>query len=136
MANWIKSVFFSLIIGCVIFLGFFQFHTGLLNQMGVNTGDNYSEVYDTVNETIEITNEMGENVYEGQQEGADTYFLMGKQIFQGLRLIFSVPELVINVLNVFAAELGIPGWIMGAFYGLLVIAVVIFIFATLTKTST
>ena len=79
--------------------------------------------------------DIGNTMQEGQKTSTNDFYLMGKQIYQSIRIFFKVPQIVMSTLTIFTNKMHIPAWLVGAFFGLLIASLALFIFAVVTRSQ-
>lgn len=112
----------AFIIGIAIFSFFIVGGSLVLNDVFDNydvnasvtgEGSNFSSVYNTINETYELSQDIKEHTLEAELEGADeSWESMVKGSYSGIRMVKNSFTLVGDILDEIAKVVGIPAWMI------------------------
>jgi len=90
-----------------------------------NVSDSFGDVYDTIDETYNLSQDMKEQTLEGDIEsGSSSWESMATDSYSALRLITTSFTLVGDILDAIAREMGIPSFFVKAGMTALAISII------------
>lgn len=102
-------VMFSLIV--LTFVYWVQDTNTLYEPLGVNMStDDFTEVYDTINETYDISQSMKSQTIDGDISETDSWESMTKGSYSAVRLIRNTYELSGDIINALAKKYQVPDY--------------------------
>ena len=130
MTEIIQKVIVGLLIGTLIFVGFFNAfidmkinYDPILNITPPSKA--FNATYNRLNETINLTRQINDQMYITQQQtGLDVINSLIKGAFGALRLGWSGYSIAESVIVAIANEVGVPPWMIAVLNAVMLLVIV------------
>lgn len=123
------SIVFGVLIFSAVILSFSLSFFEQADTYGVDYNTSQFESYEKIDETLNITNDVTENIRGTEGGGTDFNFVT--QSFGALKITFNSFSIVTDIINLVGSELGVPSYWVTIGFTVLILSFVFLIIASI-----